>query len=1210
MSEVTEMSASLLKRVFIPGAAIALCFSSPAARADVVTNVWINPEGGYWADEANWRDGKVAVSTNVADFSQLASGSKVTIKKNTYVGGLVFDGAEGDAWTIDRENDASLVLRTSLFGYTPIYVGGGSLTNALRVQFEGTKIVRKEGAGTLVAANHFPFGGDSAGNQVVVEEGLLTSAGRECLYQANVHVTGTGSFALPNLPEVWLCSYSSDNGCLLDVSGRRVMLGTANDSRLAADSVQGSGTLTSVAGNMVVVDGATPGVTYEAREGVFQFGDKFMVGRWKFDDPDFPGRDSSSAGNDLAVSNSVTVVDDPDRGKVALFGVDSSLFGTGPDRSVKMMPSGNESYTVSAWVKMGTKTPSNAAIFFWGALPVAGFKGLICRRDASSLYAGHGGSGPYGAAGLNDGAWHHVAITYDGTARKITTYGDGAVLAGENAGSNPYVYNQDNFSVAANFAIGFPWSGSTSYPEGMMMDDARLFGRCLSADEVAQLKDNTLSCDYPAIPDGVGFATSYNGELRLFGDQTISEIGGDGVLGGVKVLSGATLTVTGAVAVGKAESAYGADIAGDVSLVKDGASTKVRLTGGLSYTGSTHVKAGTLAVGEFKMFESAFAVYDFESEDLGVDSSGNWNNLVNYGATRVWDADRGSWVARFDASKMNCIYKTANFSASLTNDSDYTVSVWAKPSANCPEEGSFVSFGGSVNNYGQIQFRFNKFSQRTLVLAHWGGTYDFTGIPSTASSPAGEWHHYVAVRQGSTFKVYVDGTETWTMTKSGPGLSFARWREINIGSFFHEKRYFDGDMDDVFIFDHALDADAVKELYARPKLVSVSTGGLVPTPVLHYAFEDPSNPGKDSSTNGCDLAATGSLTCEDSPIGGKALVFDTSDLSYLSAPLPSAIPAAAKPMTVTFWAQHGGSAEINSGDTFPTFVSWGKPGSPATIDFMFAFSVNAPWRPRIYMPGVVDEKEEYNLLWNPKAPDDLRWHHFAISYDPPRGLKTYIDGQLSPKFSVDGARTNGRTEGGTFYLGLKPTNLTHPFRGRLDEVKVYDVALTKDQVRSAIRAERHLGSRVLPAGTDVVVDAGATLAVDGGVHFVSSLSGAGVVRLAHNARLNVMSTEGFTGTVAGEGRIGIADGAALDFGGGSSPVVDVDHPVELGANVTVRTTVRSGNFLVARASSFVGVENLEGWTATIGGPRYRFVLSADGTSIYLRIDTGFRVLIR
>ncbi len=1192
--------------------ALGLLAAVTTANADVVTNVWINPAGGTWSDATNWQDGNIAKSTTVADFRQLASGSTVTISSDTYVGGLVFDGDAGDSWTINAVNGSRLVLRTSLFGYAPIYVGGGTLTISPYVIFEELRTVRKEGPGTLVAGSYFPYG-NAGGNKVIVADGVFTCARQRDLFQANVHVTGAGTFEVPSHEHegFWLGSYSSDNGKKLDLGERRVLLGTPNDTQLDSAAIEGSGTLVSLAGSTITAFGAKPGVTYEAREGVFQFGEKFMVGRWAFDDAANPGLDSSGVGNDLAVSNSVTIVDDSERGKVALFGAESSLFGTGPNRSIKMMPVGNESYTIAAWVKMGSVTPTKAALFCWGPLPAENFKGLICRRDGSYVYSGHGGTGAYGNAGVGSG-WHHVAVTYDGATRTITVYGDGLKSSGMNDDNiNPRVYNKNNSSSAENFAIGFPWSASAAYPEGMMMDDAVLIGRCLSAEEVLELKNGTLSCDYPALPEGVGLSTMYNGELHLFGDQTISEIGGDGVLGGVKVLSGETLTITGSVA--KGESAYGADIAGNVSLVKDGASTKVRLTGGLSYTGSTRVKAGTLALGEYEMVESPFAVYDFESDNLGADASGNGNDLENNGATRVWDAERGSWVARFAASGKQDIHRVASFTEELTGNSDYTLSVWAKPSADCPAGGSFLSFGSSSSSCKQIQFRFQKFSDRTLVLAHWGGTYDFTGIPSTSSSPVGKWHHYVAVRAGDTFRVYVDGVQTWSTTKSGSGLDFVRWRNIHIGSFFNDSskadRYFDGDMDDVCLFGHALDENAVKGLYTRPKLVSVDSG-YVPDPVLHYAFEDASNPGKDSSSNGCDLTATGTLTCEDSPLGGKALVFDQSALSYLSAPLPEAIPAAGSAMTVTFWVQ-GGASDYSNGTTYPTFVSWGDP-SAKTMDFMFAFSVDHPWRPRLYMPGVWSVDNAYDLLWNPSAPDEMRWHHFAISYDPELGLSTYIDGQKSSSFSKAGKLTNQRTAT-DFYLGLKPTALTHPFRGCLDEVKVYNVALTKAQVRAAIRAERHLGSRVLPNGTSLTVDAGATLAVDGGEHTVSSLSGEGSITLAPHAKLNVSGASGFSGTMTGDGAFGFADGAVLGFGDGSTPILVVDHPVTLGENVTVNATARGGRLVVARASSFVDVENLESWNAELPNNRqYSFVIVdvENGKELQLVIPSGFLMILR
>ena len=135
------------------------------------------------------------------------------------------------------------------------------------------------------------------------------------------------------------------------------------------------------------------------------------------------------------------------------------------------------------------------------------------------------------------------------------------------------------------------------------------------------------------------------------------------------------------------------------------------------------------------------------------------------------------------------------------------------------------------------QFRFQDFSARTLVLAHWGGTLDFTGIPSTAASPVGEWHHYVAVREGSTFRVYVDGEQTWSQTNA-QALSFQKTHQLYIGSCFgtianNAQRYFDGDMDDVRVYDHALDAAEVRGLFE-----GTSPSLAVPAPVLHYAFED------------------------------------------------------------------------------------------------------------------------------------------------------------------------------------------------------------------------------------------------------------------------------------------------------------------------------------------------------------------------------------
>ena len=1051
------------------------------AGADVVTNVWINPAGGDWSDPANWQDGAVAFSETVADFRQLASGSTVTISNNIFVSGLLFAGGADDVWTIapDPSGSYSRLRTRTMLGYMPIYIEGGMLQLDVTTLFEGNHVVRKEGAGTLLTMHDFPAEALLADNQVIVADGAIRPKGMTDLWQANVHVTGTGFLDVPDsLTALWLGSYSSDNGTTLDLKGRRFLFG-ASCGAMLSENVVGTGQLVSVAGNVLSVANPQPGVEYVAREGVVKLGDLSVVGHWEFDDSANPGKDSGTAGNDLAVSNSVTVVDDAERGKVALFGAESCLFGTGPGRSIKFMPVGNSSYTVAAWVKAGASTPWGSALFFWGPLPVVSNTGLLCRFNGAQdtgVYAGHGGSGlwnDYESRGFSDGTWHHFAVSYNGSSKTLNLYYDGTFRTN-------LTYTVANAATAENFSIGFPWSVATTYPNGLRMDDAILLNRCLSADEVSALKDGIFASEPSALPAGVGLSATYNGEIYLAGDQTIAEIGGDSVRGGVSMPIGGTLIVTGSME--KVTTVYAADVGGAASFVKDGAATRLILTGPLSYTGSTRVKAGTLALGAP---DAPFAAYDFEDENLGIDSSGNGRTLTVAGATRVWDEARGGWVARFVAASKQDLNGEVGSTAEMYGNSDYTLSVWAKPSASCPSQASFLSFGKKNDTaYQEIQFRFQDFSTRKLVLAHWGSSHDFTGIPSTSASPVGEWHHYVAVREGATYRVYVDGEQTWSTTKAG-AMNFQADSRLHIGSFFgtianNAQRYFDGDMDDVRIYGHALDADAVKMLYARAKPQMK-----LPEPVLHYAFEDAANPGKDSSGNGCDLTATGTLTCEDSPLGGKALTFNASALSYLSAsPLPSAIPAAGEPMTLTFWLQNG-AKDAASGATYPTFVAWGDPGAGA-IDFMIAYRYDLPWRPRLYMKksdnNAIDNGTNKDILLYPSAPDELRWHHFAIVYDPAKGVTTYADGQTVGTCSQAGAFTNVRTADGTFYLGVKPTNLTHPFKGRLDEVKVYAAALTRTQVRAALRAEQTRNQRILPVGTPLTVDAGAKLSVEVGEH--------------------------------------------------------------------------------------------------------------------------------
>ena len=150
---------------------------------------------------------------------------------------------------------------------------------------------------------------------------------------------------------------------------------------------------------------------------------------------------------------------------------------------------------------------------------------------------------------------------------------------------------------------------------------------------------------------------------------------------------------------------------------------------------------------------------------------------------------------------------------------------------------------------------------------------------------------------------------------------------------------------------------------------------------------------------------------------------------------------------------------------------------------------------------------------------------------------------------------------------------------------------------------------VLQENPDVTVAQSATLKVSS-IESIGNLSGTGSVEIEPMAQLNVSSINGFSGTVSGAGYVGFGDNADIDFGDATAPLVIFDHPFALGKNVTISTTTTQARHLIARASSFIGTDNLRTWTATVGNREYYFLLSSDGTELYLSIQSGSLLIFR
>ncbi|PUB08339.1 LamG-like jellyroll fold domain-containing protein [Paenisporosarcina sp. OV554] len=86
----------------------------------------------------------------------------------------------------------------------------------------------------------------------------------------------------------------------------------------------------------------------------------------------------------------------------------------------------------------------------------------------------------------------------------------------------------------------------------------------------------------------------------------------------------------------------------------------------------------------------------------------------------------------------------------------------------------------------------------------------------------------------------------------------------------------------------------------------------------------------------------------------------------------------------------------------------------------------------------------YKALYFPWTYNDNNWHHYAATYDHAQGLKIYVDGNLVASKATDLGPLPTVTS--KIVLGATETG-GEAYNGLLDDVRVFDLPLTQDEVR-------------------------------------------------------------------------------------------------------------------------------------------------------------------
>ena len=942
---------------------------------------------------------------------------------------------------------------------------------------------------------------------------------------------------------------------------------------------------------------------------------------WTFDDANNPKRDDRGQGGRFLTNGSgtPTVVTDAERGNV--LSLDGTYGFKGPDASTWL--NGFEpknGFTVAFWMKPDSSAVARAKILWWGAM-AAGQCSALRLHDGSegNLFFNLTSTGSsacyFPVTSLRNGAWHHIAVVFDSAQGKFHYYYDGAHVKEAEFSDT---YNPKKQQLYIGNIDGSAWGTGNDYKG--LMDDFLLAARAFSAEEIATIKEQGIA-SFKNEASLKALAANSGGVLST-GKRTTSlkTLSGTALAGGVEMTQpGSTLTV--GTDAGEAILGFQGTIAGtNATLVKAGADYTLTLDGIAKGVTNVVVNEGTLVLRHPTARPGLVCRYSFDDPaDFGHDDGPGGLHLSN--------VDTGTPTAVVGVSG-----KAIHFGGTTSpvvlgsgahprptifpsgNDS-FTVSLWIRPAAAaCTGQTALFVWGkGQTGKCSLLRFE----NANSLYWHFNGNAYQLLATCPTALGN-GDWHHIVATYDGTTRvkTIYCDGAQISTMTIAAASVVDIdpTWR-LELGRYAQSTaqagRRYEGDMDEFMLFDYAWSAEEVAAEYNRTATpAAVSAAASLPAPVARWTF-DGDDPLADTTGNAA-LHLSEATTNDNynvtfvsgDAICGKAAKFapkNGSGFLKLDTFPADIIPSGTN--TFTAIARYRpDTAQVKNGALCT--VGWGS------IDNMSSGSLFriGPYQDNDQSArfingrgnGVYSDGAYCTSLGN----DHTRWYTVAVVYQPsangnPGVYFFYVDGT----FAKNGGNAPYNLPAQDFAIGAG-YNGTKAFSGLVDDVQIYDCALSDGQIRMiAEQLELSKGKPTtdapVPAGVlgdtpAVTVASGATLSV-ASVESIGNLSGAGTVTIAAGARLNLAGTRGFSGTVTGNGVVGIVDNAVLDFGDGSAPLIDINRPLALGANVTIRTTAASDRFRLASATSFLGAENLATWTvAGIGNHPYNFIVTQDG----------------
>ena len=342
---------------------------------------------------------------------------------------------------------------------------------------------------------------------------------------------------------------------------------------------------------------------------------------------------------------------------------------------------------------------------------------------------------------------------------------------------------------------------------------------------------------------------------------------------------------------------------------------------------------------------------------------------------------------------------------SIFTSSNFTVSTWIYSTGNTSYD-NFFNKGTTVQFYlvsNKIQIYFSPSSI---------GIYPLSSI---ATLSLNTWYNIVFTRSGNENKLYINGTLDNSATSTGSISSSTG--SLTFSSYSGGSSYFwEGKLTEYSIFDYALSASQVTELYGTGSAIG-NPMSLTTKPVAYYPLGN-------AAFNGEFLATNNATELYEN----YALDFDGTD-DYIDCG-NVLDQTGTDAFSVSGWLKY---------DTTKSNTLVGKMNSSFVG---YQIYINAANKLKFLLQGTGNLSAT-----GVTALSTNNWYHIVITYDgtgATSGINFYING-TSETFTGSGSNSGGVSNSENFEIGAR-TGTTDALDGSISNVSIYNLELSAAQV--------------------------------------------------------------------------------------------------------------------------------------------------------------------